>query len=99
MGKPGVAATPKPGVFKDRSVVSAKAAGGSYTPPANRGGKQARGNASAPRPENRPEDNASPSNAPPVHPRHLPPAAPTSPPSTGNTKLEHTYQQQQRKQH
>src|SRR6266852_5295680 len=98
MGKPAVAATPKPGVFKDRAVVPAKAAGGSYPPPANRGGKQARGNASAPRPENRPENNASRSNAPPVHPRDLPPAARPSPPSTGKPKLDQKYQQQQEKQ-
>src|SRR5271157_925049 len=37
MGKPGVAATPRPGDFNDRGVVPAKEAGGSYTP-ANRGG-------------------------------------------------------------
>src|SRR5260370_21020527 len=98
MGKPGVAATPKPGVFKDRAVVPAKAAGGSYTPPANRGGKQARGNASAPRPENRPENNVSRPNAPPLHPRDLPPAARPSPPSTGKPKLDQTSQQQQEKQ-
>ena len=98
MGKPAVAATPKPGVFKDRAVVPAKAAGGSYTPPANRGGKEARGNASAPRPENRPENNVSRPNAPPFHPRDLPPAARPSAPNTGNPKLNQKYQQQQEKQ-
>jgi hypothetical protein len=37
MGKPGTAATPRPGDFNDRAAVPAKEAGGSYTP-ANRGG-------------------------------------------------------------
>jgi hypothetical protein len=37
MGKPGVAATPRPGDFNDRAAVPAKQAGGSYTP-ASRGG-------------------------------------------------------------
>jgi hypothetical protein len=37
MGKPGVAATPRPGDFNDRGAAPAKAAGGPYTP-ANRGG-------------------------------------------------------------
>ena len=57
MGKPPVAATPRPGEFRDH-VVQAKAAGGAYPPPANRGGNRARENTSAPRPENRPENNA-----------------------------------------
>ncbi len=97
LGKPAVAATPKPGVFNDRAVVPAKAAGAPYTPPANRGGKQPRENATAPRPENRPENNvARPST--PVHPRDLPPAARPSAPSTGNPKLDTKYQQQQEKQ-
>jgi hypothetical protein len=39
MGKPGVAATPRPGDFNDRAAVPAKEAGGSYTP-ANRGGSE-----------------------------------------------------------
>jgi hypothetical protein len=40
MGKPSVAATPRPGDFNDRGAVPAKEAGGSYTP-ANRGGNAA----------------------------------------------------------
>jgi hypothetical protein len=98
MGKPPVAATPKPGVFKDRGVVPAKEAGGSYTPPANRGKNQARNNATASRPENRPENNASRPSTP-VHPRDLSPAARPSAPNTGNPKLDQKYQQQQEKQY
>ena len=43
MGKPPIAATPRPGEFKG-SVVAAREAGGKYTPPPNRGGNRA-GNA------------------------------------------------------
>jgi WXXGXW repeat (2 copies) len=104
MGKPPVAATPKPGVLNDRAVVPAKAAGAPYTPPANRGGNQRPDNASAPanpapRPENsapRPENNASRPNTP-VHPHDLQPAAQPSAPNTGNPKLDQKYQQQQEK--
>jgi hypothetical protein len=92
MGKPPVAATPRPGDFNDRAVVPAKAAGAPYTPPANRGGNQPRDNASAPRPEN---NVARPST--PVHPRDLPPVARPSAPNTGNPKLDQKYQQQQEK--
>jgi hypothetical protein len=108
MGKPPVAATPKPGALNDRAVVPAKAPGAPYTPPANRtanrGGTQPRNNASAPanpapRPENsapRPDNNAS-RPSPPAHPRDLPPAARPSAPNTGDPKLDQKYQQQQEK--
>jgi WXXGXW repeat (2 copies) len=91
-GKPAVAATPTPGDFEDRVAVRAKAAGGPYTPPANRGGNQPRNNGSALRPENNP---ARPSM--PVHPRDLPPAARPGVPNTGNPKQDQKYQQQQEK--
>jgi hypothetical protein len=99
MGKPMVAATPKPGDFKDRAVVPAKAAGAPYTPPANRGRSQPRENGSAPLPENsapRPENNAARPGTP-VHPRDLSPAARPSAPNTGNAKADEKYQQQQEK--
>ena len=88
LGKPAVAATPRPGDFKDRAVVPAKAAGAPYTPPANRGGNQ-------PRPENRSENNNVP--RPPVHPRDLAPPVRPNAPNTGSPKLDHKYQQQQEK--
>jgi len=96
MGRPPVAATPRPGEFKDH-VVQARAAGGAYTPPANRGGNRARENTPAPRPENRPENNAARPSAP-VHPRDLPPATRPPAPNTGNAKQDQKYQQQQEKQ-
>ncbi len=88
MGKPAVAATPRPGDFKDRAVVSAKAAGGTYTPPANRGGNQG-GN------QGRSENTNVP--RPPVHVKDLPPAERPAAPSTGNAKQDQKYQQQQEK--
>jgi hypothetical protein len=63
MGKPGVAATPRPGDFNDRGAVPAKAAGAPYTP-ANRGGNQGR-------------NAAQPTTA--VHPHDLPPLAKSTP--------------------
>jgi hypothetical protein len=92
-GKPEVAATAKPGEFKGNDVVRAKEAGAPYTPPADRGGNQARNNASAPRPEN--EGSA---DRKPVHPSDLPAATRPAAPNTGNAKLDKKYQQQQDKQ-
>jgi hypothetical protein len=85
MGKPGVAATPRPGDFNDRGAVPAKEAGGPYTP-ANRGGNQERSENNAARPSTA------------VHPRDLPPLARPSAPNTGKPKLDKKYQQQQGKQ-
>jgi len=84
MGKPGVAATPRPGDFNDRGAAPAKEAGGSYTP-ANRGANQGRAA----------NNGAQPSAT--VHPHDLPPLAPSTP-NTGNPKLDKKYQQQQQKQ-
>ncbi|MGZ7076126.1 MAG: YXWGXW repeat-containing protein [Candidatus Angelobacter sp.] len=88
MGKPAVAATPRPGDFKGSGVVQAKEAGGHYTPPANRGGNQARGNAAAPRGENNAERPSAP-----AHVRDLPPAERPASSNPGDKK----YQQQQEK--
>jgi len=63
MGKPGVAATPRPGDFNDRGAVPAKEAGAPYTP-ANRGGSARPGS-------------VQPSTA--VHPHDLPALTPTTP--------------------
>jgi hypothetical protein len=101
MGKPAVAATPRPGVFNDRAVVHAKAAGAPYTPPANRGTNRG-GNQPRPGNNNRPSNNAGSNNnaarpGTPVHARDLPPADRPSAPNTGNPKLDRKYQQQQEK--
>ncbi len=101
MGKPAVAATPRPGVFSDRAVVHAKAAGAPYTPPANRGANRS-GNQPRPGNNNRPSNNAGSNNnaarpGTPVHARDLPPADRPSAANTGNPKLDRKYQQQQEK--
>jgi hypothetical protein len=100
-GKPPIAATAKPGVFKGREVVPAKEAGAPYKPAAERG------NAKAGRPENnvpRPGNNEAghPGNnvpRPPVpgHAKELQPHERPAPPNTGNAKLDQKYQQQQDK--
>lgn len=46
-GKPPIAATPRPGAFRERGVAPAREAGGTYNPPANRGGAPARGESRA----------------------------------------------------
>jgi WXXGXW repeat (2 copies) len=83
MGKPGVAATPRPGDFNDSSAVPAKQAGAPYTP-ADRGSQGG------------PENNTAQANSA-VHPHDLPALAPSTP-NTGNAKLDKKYQQQQQKQ-
>src|SRR5208283_3010086 len=84
MGKPSVAATPRPGDFNDRGAVPAKEAGAPYTP-ANRGGSQGS------------SENNTARTSTPVHPHDLPPLA-RSTPNTGNPKVDKKYQQQQDKQ-
>jgi hypothetical protein len=91
-GKPPVAATPKPGAFSGRGVVSAKQAGGPYHPPANRAAARPTANTSVPRPE---KNVPRPSTA--VHPGDLPPVERPAPSNTGNPRLDRNYQQQQEK--
>lgn len=50
-GRPAIAATARPGVFKGNGVVAAKEAGAPYTPPVNRGGSKPVAN-NVPRPGN-----------------------------------------------
>jgi hypothetical protein len=83
MGKPSVAATPRPGDFNDRGAVPAREAGAPY-PPANRGGNQGRS-----------ENPTVASTA--VHPHDLPPLARNAP-NTGSPKLDRKYQKQLDKQ-
>jgi hypothetical protein len=82
-GRPSIAATARPGDFKG-NVVAAREAGGTYNPPPNRGRA-----GEAPRPES--------GGKPAVHPSDLPPMEHPAAPSTGNTKLDRKYQQQQLK--
>jgi hypothetical protein len=105
-GKPEIAATPKPGAYKDRGVVHAKSAGGNYNPPAARGGAMSGGGRpeNGARPENgvRTEENPRPSNGSTSynHVRELPPAERSS--ASGSTdknyqkQLDKLYSQQQK---
>jgi hypothetical protein len=100
-GRPEIAATPKPGAYKDRGVVPAKAPGGTYSP-ANRGGggKQARENTAAGISDNaRAENNARApgGSASYSHVRELPPYQRPNAPSSGDPKLVKKYQQEQEK--
>ena len=104
-GRPPVAATPRPGAFKDRDVVPAKEAGGPYNPSANRAGGEPRANTvprpgnSVPRPGNNPSrtENNVPRPPVPAHAKDLQPHERPAPPNTGNAKQDQKYQQQQEK--
>lgn len=94
-GRPPIAATDRPSSFSGHGVVAARAAGAPYHPPANVPGNRPAANAAGNRPaanagENRPT-------AAPSHARDLPQHAVTTPPSTGNPKMDQKYQQQQEK--
>jgi hypothetical protein len=84
MGKPGVAATPRPGDFNDRRAVPAREAGAPYSP-GTRAANQVHTQSNSPQP------------VAAVHPRDLPAYTPTAP-NTGRPKLDKKYQQQQDKQ-
>jgi hypothetical protein len=84
-GRPPVAATPRPGAFRDHAAVPAREAGGPYRPEAEGGG-----NTSVPRPGNNVP-------RPPIHARDVPPHPRPAPPNTGDPKLDRKYQQQQDK--
>jgi hypothetical protein len=85
-GRPTIAASPRPGAFRERGVVPAREAGAPYNPGANRNGAEQRG----------PQGNfPHPGNA--VHPGDLPAHERPGAPNTGNQKLDQKYQQQQEK--
>jgi YXWGXW repeat-containing protein len=98
-GRPPIAATAKPGAFKDSSAVSAKEGGAVHTAPAASANNNARPNADTPRPTtetNRPAAETS-RPSPAVHARDLPPAEHVAAPITGNARQDQKYQQQQQK--
>jgi hypothetical protein len=98
-GKPPIAATARPGAFKDSGAVSAREGGTVHTAPAASANNNARPNAETPRPSsetNRPAtETTRPS--PTVHARDLPPAEHVAAPNTGNARQDQKYQQQQQK--
>jgi hypothetical protein len=95
-GKPPIAATQRPGAFRGSAVVPAREAGGRWQPPANR-----RADNNAGRPENnpnRPPNAGNNANRPPFgHARDITPHDRPAPPSTGNSRQDQKYRQQQDK--
>ena len=93
-GKPPIAATARPAEFSGRDVVAARE--GSYKAEASRPAPHS-GTAAGARTETnaRTQPNAGRPTA--VHPNELPPAEKHTPASTGNTKVDQRYQQQQSK--
>jgi hypothetical protein len=102
-GKPPIAATSKPGAFKDSGAVAAKEGGTVHTAPAAENARPSaeptRTNTETPRATNeaaRPAaETARPS--PAIHAKELPPVEHLPAPNTGNAKQDQKYQQQQQK--
>lgn len=91
-GAPAVAATPKPGGFRDSGVVRTREAGGPYKPAPRGENNTAQPSNNRPRPEN--NNNGS---RPAIHPNDLPRADRSAPPSTGNSRQDLKYEQNQQK--
>jgi hypothetical protein len=85
-GMPPIAATTRPGEFS--GAKPARQAGAPYHPPTDHAGTP---------PPRSDEATNSAHPAPAVHPKDLPPVERHAPPSTGDTKLDKKYQQQQEK--
>jgi hypothetical protein len=112
-GKPPIAATSKPGAFKETGAVAAKEGGTVHTAPAASANNTARSTNETARPTNetlRPAVEASHPNAdsnrpptetarpsPAIHVKDLQPAEHLTAPNTGNAKQDQKYQQQQQK--
>lgn len=88
-GRPPVAATARPGDFKEHAV-PAKEAGAPYHETPNRGAEEQHANPSASRPGGEVP-------RPPAHAKDIEPHAQPAPPNTGNAKTDQKFQQQQQK--
>jgi hypothetical protein len=103
-GAPAVAATPKPGGFRDSGAVKTREAGGPYKPGPRPENNPSRTENNPSRPDNRslrpdnnvarPENNGS---RPAIHPNDLPRIDRPAPSNTGNAKMDQKYQQEQQK--
>jgi hypothetical protein len=111
-GKPPIAATSKPGAFKDSGAVAAKEGGAIHTAPAAENNaarpaaetarpsaEPARTNTETPRATNEVARPAAETArpSPAIHAKELPPAEHLAAPNTGNAKQDQKYQQQQQK--
>jgi DNA segregation ATPase FtsK/SpoIIIE-like protein len=98
-GKPPIAATAKPGAFKESGAVAAKEGGVVHSAPAASAINTARSSTESPRPNAataRPATEAA-RPSPAVHVKDLPPAEQLPAGNTGNSKQDQKYQQQQQK--
>jgi len=91
-GKPPIAATSKPGAFKETGAVAAKEGGTVHTAPAATSNNTARSTNETTRP-----NTETARQSPTVHVKDLPPAEHFAAPNTGNAKQDQKYQQQQQK--
>jgi len=105
-GKPPIAATAKPGAFKDSGAVAASEGGTVHAAPDASSHNNIRQASETPHPaaeNNRPAtETARPATEstrpnPTVHARDLPPSEHAANPNTGNSKQDQKYQQQQQK--
>jgi hypothetical protein len=98
-GKPAIAATSRPGAFKESGAVAAKEGGAVHTAPAAAENRNDRPNTAAARPTSEAARPAAETTrpSPTVHAKDLPPAEHVAAPKTGNAKTDQKYQQQQQK--
>lgn len=82
LGKPAIAATPRPGAFEDNGVLKAREAGAPYNVPANRAVGTDRADLRATR-------------STPLHAKDLPAIERPAAPNTGDARLDKKYMQQQ----
>jgi len=97
-GKPPIAATSRPGAFKESGAVAAKEGGAVHNAPATAQNNN-RPNAETTRPNTDTNRPAAETNrpSPAVHARDIPPAQHIAAPNTGNANTDRKYQQQQDK--
>ncbi|HXJ03890.1 MAG TPA: hypothetical protein VNH65_02260 [Candidatus Acidoferrum sp.] len=105
-GKPPIAATSRPGGFRDAGAVPAREGGTVHSAPPASVNNNSRPNTEAPRSNTettRPNTDTTRTNtetarpSPPMHARDLPAAQPPANPNTGNAKRDQKYQQQEQR--
>jgi len=105
-GKPPIAATPKPGAFRDSGAVAAREGGAIHSaPPASANNNDRPSNETARPSTESPGQNAETARpnaettrpSPATHAKDLPPAEQVAAPNSGNAKRDQKYQQQQQK--
>jgi hypothetical protein len=96
-GKPPIAATAKPGAFKESGAVAAKEGGTVHTAAETNNARPAAEPAHAATESNRPPAAETARPAPAVHAKDIPPAEHVAAPNTGNAKNDLKFQQQQQK--